>query len=581
MGKYPQEILTQVLAATDIVEIVGAAIELKSSGPGRFVALCPFHHEKTPSFHVTRDRQRFHCFGCGKGGDAISFLREFESIGFIEAVQKLAERAGIQLPATSDREGGEQYLRKQLLEIGSFAARYYSDCLQDPLKGGKGRAYLKTRKLKHETIRRFGLGYAPEGWSALLDAARTRGYRDSVIEASGLIKRSERGPYFDTFRDRLIIPIRDAAGNVVGLGGRDLKGDSPAKYMNSPETPVYKKSRVLFGLSEARDALRKEKYAIIVEGYFDLMRCFDEGIRNVVATCGTALTSEQASLLRRYVPEVLVVFDGDAAGVRAALRGIAILAAAGLTVRALVLPDNKDPDDYIQDAGVEAFRERVGGALDFVTFYIRMNGESLGTIEGRTDIAKQVFTIVQSIDDAMRTDAYLKQIARELQIDEWSVRREYEAQLRRRESGPRGEPKTSVHDSPFSMDDYDFVAALIASGPLCDRVRRELSGVSLKPGAFAQVLMGVLSGETDRFEDPAAASLYAAAANRPVPPADQAEVLVEKRIRSLKRDALKAEALDLQEAIRDAEKSGDVVRAAQLASRRVGINREIDRLGAA
>jgi DNA primase len=581
LGKYPQEILTQVLAATDIVEIVGASLDLKPSGSGRFVALCPFHHEKTPSFHVTRERQRFHCFGCGKGGDAISFVMEFESTGFVEAVKKLAERAGIQLPAPSDREGRDEYLRKQLLEVGGFAARFYADCLKDPLKGGKARAYLKTRQLKEETVRRFGIGYAPDGWSTLLDAARSAGFRDNVIEMSGLVKRSDRGSYFDTFRERLIIPIRDASGNVVGLGGRDLKGDSPAKYMNSPETPVYKKSRVLFGLSEARDALRKEKRAIIVEGYFDLMRCVDAGIGNVVATCGTALTSEQASLLRRYVPEALVVFDGDAAGVRAALRGIAILAAAGLTVRALALPDNQDPDDYIRDQGVDAFLAEVEQALDFVTFYVRMNEGSLGSIEGRTDIAKQLFTIVQSIDDAMRTDAYLKQIARELQIDEWSVRREYELQLRRREADPRVEAKAVAAPSRFSMDDCDFVAVLISNQPLCERVRHELTGVTLKPGALAEVLTRVLRGETGRIDDPDADALYAAAATRPPLPADQAEILVDKRIRSLKRDALQAEALDLQEAIRNAEKAGDVARAAQLASRRVGINREIDRLGAA
>ncbi len=417
MAKYSREIVTQVLAATDIVEIVGASLELKPSGTNRYVGLCPFHVEKTPSFHVSRDRQQFYCFGCEKGGDAIAFVREFEGLSFIEALRKLADRAHIQLPAMTEREGKEEFLRARLIELGAFASRYFIENLKNPLKGGKARQYLKTRNLKDETTRKFGIGFAPDAWSEFRDAARTKGFTERELDASGLVKRGERGSYYDTFRDRLMVPIRDVSGNVCAFGGRDLSGDSQAKYINSPETVLYKKSRVLYGLHEARDALRKEKFALLVEGYFDLMRCVDSGIANVVATCGTALTPEQAALIRRYVPEVVVVFDGDAAGVRAALRGIAILTAAGLTVRALALPGGQDPDDFIQEHGVEEFHKLVDDSLDFVTFYIRMNHERLGTIEGRSDVAKEVFTIVQSVDDVLRVEEYLKRVASELDVD--------------------------------------------------------------------------------------------------------------------------------------------------------------------
>ena len=584
MGKYSQEIKARVLAATDIVELIGSSLELKPSGAGRFKALCPFHNEKTPSFSVSRDRQRFYCFGCQKGGDAINWVMEHDTLPFPDALRKLADRAGIELPAPSERDGKDDYLRRQLIELGSFASGFYSDMLKDPMKGGKGRNYLKKRELKDETVKQFGLGFAPEGWSHLVDAARAKGIRDAVLDASGLIKRGERGSFYDTFRDRLMVPIRDVSGNVVAFGGRDLGGESQAKYINSPETAIYKKGRVLYGLFEARDTLRHEKRAILVEGYFDLMRCFDVGVRNVIATCGTALTSEQANLIRRYVPEVVVVFDGDAAGVKAALRGVAILTAAGLTVRALTLPDGKDPDDFIRAEGADAFRGLIDGAQDFVTFYVRMNDSRLGTIEGRTDVAKEVFTIVQSLGDAMRTDEYLKRLARELQLDEWSVRREYQAQLQRRDANGPIEKAPEKPRAKFAVDDTDFIAALLAGDELRHRVKTALAGVTLKPGPFTEVLIAVLDAEdgvsAEALENPDASQLYAAASNRHVDPETGLQI-VEKRLTSLRREALLDEDANVLEQMRDAKRRGDIASEAELAMRRVGIRKEIDRLGAA
>lgn len=584
MGKYSQEIKARVLAVTDIVELIGSSLELKPSGAGRFKALCPFHNEKTPSFSVSRDRQRFYCFGCQKGGDAINWVMEHDTLPFPDALRKLADRAGIELPAPSERDGKDDYVRRQLIELGSFASGFYSDMLKDPMKGGKARNYLKTRELKDETIKQFGLGFAPEGWSHLVDAARAKGFRDAVLDASGLAKRGERGSFYDTFRDRLMVPIRDVSGNVVAFGGRDLGGESQAKYINSPETAIYKKGRVLYGLFEARETLRHEKRAILVEGYFDLMRCVDAGVRNVIATCGTALTSEQANLIRRYVPEVVVVFDGDAAGIKAALRGVAILTAAGLTVRALTLPDGKDPDDFIRADGVDAFRGLIDAAQDFVTYYVRMNGSRLGTIEGRTDVAKEVFTIVQSLADAMRTDEYLKRLARELQLDEWSVRREYQAQLQRRDANGSIERTPQKPQAMFAVDDTDFIAALMAGDELRRRVQSNLAGVTLKPGPFAEVLIAVLNADdgisVEKLENDGASQLYAAASNRHVDPETGLQI-VEKRLTSLRREALLDEDANVLEQMRDAKRRGDVASEAELAMRRVGIRKEIDRLGAA
>jgi DNA primase len=589
LAKYSREIVNQVLTASDIVELIGASLELRPSGSNRFVGLCPFHNEKTPSFSVSRERQSFYCFGCEKGGDAVTFVMEFEGLSFMEALRKLADRAGIRLPAPSEREDKEDYLRRQLIDLGTFAARLYTDTLRDALKGGKARQYVKTRQLKEETIKRFGLGYAPDAWGTLVDAARVKSIKDPVIEASGLAKRGDKGLY-DLFRDRLMIPIRDVSGNVVAFGGRDLSGTAPGKYINSPENPVYKKSRVLYGLFEARDSLRSEKRALLVEGYFDLMRCFDAGVCNVVASCGTALTHDQAALLHRYVPEVVVVFDGDAAGVRAALRGVAILTDAELTVRALVLPDGKDPDDYIRDHGVEAFRALVDQSLDFVTFYIRLNGERLTTIEGRTTVAKEVFTIVQGIDDAMRVDEYLKLAARELQLDEWNVRREFAVLARQRqEDAPRAvaaAPREDEDQSKLVRDDCDFVAVLLSSEPLREMVQKELAKVPLCLGPLAEVLDALFSEDSaaplsQRIESEEGRRLYAAAANRIHAWTEKGELLVQKRVCRLKREALQTRAAALQEGIRAAERSSDMARVSQLLAQKVGIDREIQGLGAA
>ncbi|HOT50930.1 MAG TPA: toprim domain-containing protein, partial [Candidatus Hydrogenedentes bacterium] len=278
----------------------------------------------------------------------------------------------------------------------------FQDCIGDVLKGGLGRQYLKTRELKPETVKRFGLGYAPDGGNRFVEAARAKGFKDNVIEASGLARRNERG-LFDFFRNRLMIPIRDISGNPVAFGGRDL-GDGVPKYINSPENALYKKTRTLYGLFEAREGMRREKRVLLVEGYFDLMRCFDAGIDHVVATCGTALTAEQAALIRRYVPEVVIVYDADLAGIRAALRGVSLLTNAGLTVRAMTLPDGKDPDEYIRKHGPESFRALADAAADFVTFYVRMSENRLDTIEGRTAVARELFVILAGINDELRVN---------------------------------------------------------------------------------------------------------------------------------------------------------------------------------
>lgn len=583
--RYSRDVVAQVLAANDIVDVIGACLDLKPSGSNRFVALCPFHKEKTPSFSVNRERQMFYCFGCEKGGDAIAFLCDYEGVVFVEALRKLADRAGIRLPAPSGRSDKEESLRHQLFEAGIFAQRFFARNLEDPLKGGRARSHLRARALKPDTVKRFALGYAPDDWRALIGAAREAGIHDRVLESAGLAKRAEGKDPYDFFRDRLMFPIRDVSGNVVAFGGRDLGGEASAKYINTSENSVYKKSRVLYGLHETREALRREKQAVLVEGYFDLLRCFDVGIQNVVATCGTALTDQQAALIRRYVSEVVVVYDGDPAGVRAALRGIAILTGAGLTVRALALPVGQDPDDYIREQGVEAFRSLMDAAPDFVAFYARMNGDRLTSIEGRTEVAKEIFAILLAIDDELRRDEYLKRTARELELHEWAVRKEFQVFLRTGRS--RDARISSEEEAPVTLkmseDDREFLSVLLVNEPMRERAKELLATVTLSPSPLVEVLGALFDDPkadvAGRLSSDGARALYAAASNTPALVSERAESLVQKRVTRLKKDALLVEAGRLQEAIKEAERQDDGAKVTELISRKIGINREIEEVG--
>jgi len=571
------------LSANDIVGVIGAYLELKPAGTARFKALCPFHNEKTPSFTVSRDRQIFYCFGCEKHGDAISFLQEYEGLTFHEALRKLADKAGIRLPAFTERDNKEEFLRSRLIELNKFANAHFIKMLEDPLKGSTCRQYMKTRRLKQETVKKFGLGYAPDGWSNLLDSARNAGFRDSVLAPSGLVKQGQRGSFYDVFRNRLTIPIRDVSGNVVAFGGREL-GDAVPKYINSPENALYKKSGVLYGLHEAREGMKREKRAILVEGYFDLMRCFDEGIDNVVASCGTALTDRQAALIHRYVREVVVVFDADAAGIKAALRGVGVLANAGLTVRAMTLPDGKDPDDFIKAHSADEFRKLVDNADDLITFYISANEQNTSTIEGRTELANDLFNLIAVINDPLQRDEYLKLAASSLEIDYWRYRDKFnqfirDHQARRQTNITVAKPADNAKNAAFTQHDRDFVAAVLSDQGLLDKAKKELDGVPLPDGPVGEVLSALFEASgldvVRRLESDHARDLYAAAATGLELAPDVAEQLVAQRVARIAKKALMAQAAEVQQQLQAAERADDQTRVIELLRKKSALNRKI------
>lgn len=592
MAHYGKEVILQVLSAVDIADVIGASLHLQPAGPGRLKALCPFHTEKTPSFVVNRGRQTFHCFGCGQGGDALRFVTEHEGLSFMEALRKLADKGGVRLPALSERDDKQEYVRQQLLEFGKFAGAHFRENLESPAVGQRGRDYLLTRELNPETVRRFGLGFAPDSYDDLLSVARKKGFRDPVLEASGLFKRGERGGLYDFFRGRLMFPIRDTSANVVAFGGRDLTGESPAKYINSPETAVYRKSRVLYGLSESREALRKSQRALLVEGYFDLLRCFDAGIENVVASCGTALTEEQATLLRRYVPEVTIVYDGDGAGIKAALKATGILVRAGLTVRAMALPGGQDPDDFIKQEGGEAFLGLVAAAPDFVTYYATMSGERTKSIEGRTEVAHEIFEMVVAIDDAVRVDEYVKRTASALGLNAHACRTEFEKYVREKKkgvavtarAGAGAEAEEAAPAAVFHRDDLEFLSALMEKAELLAEARARLESVALPEGPLGTVLGDLLTGEANGHANPAwaeeAARLYAAAACMETREEAVGE-LVRKRLVRIEREVKVARCVALERELAEAERVKDAALMGTLLRDVIAARREVEKLGPA
>ena len=348
-------VVERVREATDIVEIIGAYVQLKKMG-ARLGGLCPFHREKTPSFYVNPALQAFHCFGCGVGGDVFSFLMQFEKMSFPEALRYLAERAGVQLP---DRRGESSDRTQRIREALSLARSWFREQLLGPA-GGEGRAYLDGRGIGPEMGEAYGLGFVPDQWDGLVRHARTL-LSDRILIEAGLAAESSGGRVYDRFRHRLIIPIENSAGAPVGFGGRAL-GDQEPKYLNSPETAVYRKGSVLFGVSAAREGIRQEDRVVLVEGYFDVIALRQAGIKGVIGSCGTALTSEQAALLRRLGVKVILLFDGDAAGRAAALRALPVMAAETAEFAVASPPTGKDPDLWVRTEGVDTVRRALDEA---------------------------------------------------------------------------------------------------------------------------------------------------------------------------------------------------------------------------
>lgn len=444
MKQIPRETIEEVRSRNDIADIIGSYLPLKNAGT-RFKANCPFHKEKTPSFTVSPDRQIYHCFGCGAGGDVIRFIQEYEKVDFMTALQMLADRCGMEL---NFEEGGtgDGADRRKLFQIHEGVAQLYQRILMEHESGEAGRSYLATRALSPEIIKEFQIGFSPDRFDALEKWAQQKKVPLELMEKAGLMIKSDKGRgYYDRFRNRLMFPIRDEAGRVIGFSGRAIvKDEKSGKYVNSPETPLFHKSRVLFAIDKARRAMADSRQAIIVEGQIDAIRCHEAGLANVVASQGTALTSDHARMIRRYADEVILVLDADAAGQKAALKSSAAFIAEELSVRVASLPPGEDPDSLIRDHGAEALRERVKSAVSALDFLINCfaQTENLKTETGVMRTAKAVQALIAQAPGAVQRDRMVKQAAERLGLSSSALQRD----LARRKERPA--PAAAAPEAP-------------------------------------------------------------------------------------------------------------------------------------
>lgn len=418
----PSEAIEQVAAASDIVEVIGSYFPLTRAG-SNFKALCPFHQEKTPSFIVSPQRQTFHCFGCGVGGTVFRFVMDYEHIEFPAAVRKLAARAGIPIVEERAEESRQHEARRALLRLHADAAEWFHENLLKRDLGVAARDYLKARGISRDVAKSWRLGYAPNSWDALSRWGNTQGYRRDQLLTSGLVKlrdeeRSE-GDFYDRFRDRLIFPIFNDVGEVIAFSGRVLATDAGgAKYINSPETPLFRKGHVLFGLHRTKRALIEASCAIVCEGQIDLITIFEAGIQNVVAPQGTAFTQNQASVLKRFVSEVVLCFDSDSAGEKAAERSLDALLQNDLHVRVAEMPKGEDPDSLVRSAGRERFEALIRSAPDFFDYAIGKKAAeaNLNSLVAKMQVARGLAAIIANVREPLMRSEVVNKVASRLQI---------------------------------------------------------------------------------------------------------------------------------------------------------------------
>ncbi len=536
-GLIPESIIEDVRRAADIVEVISEVVVLKPAGRN-LVGLCPFHNEKTPSFTVSPEKQIFHCFGCGQGGNVFAFLMQHQGMSFPEAVRALAERYHIAISETTSGAGqGGVDLRSRLQAVNSVALEFYRQSLARSTEGRSARDYLNRRGLSTAVVEAFQLGYAPAGWDHLLRFLRARRVPEALAEKAGLVvpRRSGSG-FYDRFRGRIIFPISDLNGKIIGFGGRVLDDELP-KYLNSPETPLYNKRRCLYGLYQAREHCRARKAVFIVEGYMDLLALHQHGITNTVATLGTALTAEQVALLKRFIGsgDIVLVFDGDAAGQKAAERTRPIFEQlhsrfqagsyqreSGVNTRVLELPGGHDPDTYLREHGPEAFADLATEAKGMVAFLIdaalRQHGD---TIEGRAMAVGDLIGPLQAVGDPVTRSLYVKLLAEKVGVDETAIVRRLARPVARPPAAKTGGPTEGLAPLCLPAIERQLTAMMLQyPDALADIDKRCLTSYfkNFQLKAVAEAVLtryreaGTVDGVIERLKDPQLQRLAAALA---------------------------------------------------------------------
>lgn len=567
--RFEDHIVEQVGSANDIVEIISQYVPLKRAGR-HLKACCPFHQEKSPSFMVQPEKQMFHCFGCGAGGDVFSFLMRHENMTFPEALKFLAERAHITLPERrSHREDGGQ--KEKLYEVCQAAADFYHELLFMEA-GAPARAYLVKRKISEAMIREFKLGWAPNEWRTLFDRMMLKKYPEALLKQAALIQQSPKGNYYDTFRGRLLFPILNLQNKVIAFGGRLIADQEGPKYLNSPETPIFSKRRELFGLNLAKKFIDREwPNLILVEGYMDFLALYQHGFRNAVATLGTALGEDHVRLMRRFVEEVIVVYDGDKAGEAAALRGLEVLLEGGMQVKLVSLPKGEDPDDFLNKRGNDAFAALLKNAQDFFDYKLQAllarypRQDALGL----SKISREMFETFLKVKNTVMLSEYFKRLARALQVDEHSLRTEF-SRLGKKDVPAKERPQEVAarpEGGKPAPEELLLLVLMAEVPPFCDRACGEIKDTDLKTPASRQLFEYLrqvneqgkkctLSGLLVRIQDPQYREQLVAAMVSLDETADRERIL-EDCIGKIKQGRASGRLEELRRMILAAESGGD------------------------
>ena len=592
-GRIPEAVVEQVRAASDIIEVIGRHVALTKRG-ANFFGLCPFHTEKTPSFSVNPERGFYRCFGCGASGSAFTFLMEIEKLTFPEAVRRLAEEVGIRLDSDRSGAGGES-AAVQAYRANGFARTWYAAQLRDSENGARARHYLVERGVSSEIGKRFGLGYAPGGWTALIDRARREGLTPDTLVSAGLAVRHESGRVYDRFRDRLVFPITSPSGRVVAFGGRVLEPDVEPKYLNSAESAVYQKGATLYGLEQTRDAIRRAGEAIVVEGYMDLLALVEVGVENVLATGGTAFSELGARTLARHTERAVLCYDGDEAGRSAAARAAEITLGQGLEVRVVTLPEGDDPDSLARTSGQAGVRRLIEGALSFLDYimWIEAPEGAKRDADWRRRVARRALDAAAGMGDPAARELFLREVSAGLGVDYGLLSQSLGRRRRPRAAGAEasaGSAQSAALAVP--TEERWLLAAMLAQPGVARMLGPELGPEDFSDGsstAVAEAIREAASGGLavgtatlmDQLTEPDARAFLAALdvgqwAEDPVGAEETARACLAK----MQRRRLDQHRSEVFASLRDAQAEGDAPRQTQLSEQLRDLDRRRRELAA-
>lgn len=592
--RYPQTFIDDLKRQADIVRVIQDYVQLKKKG-ANWMACCPFHKEKTPSFSVSPSKEIFYCFGCHKGGNVLNFVMEIERVAFPEAIRIVAEKTGMPLPTmVEDRRFDERRHEKdEVIQLNTWALEWWEGQFESTPEAKIARDYLQQREITEATRKTFRLAYAPDSWDALTLHLKKKGATQAQIERSGLVVKRDDGKCYDRFRGRLISPVMDMQNRVIAFGGRTLKHED-AKYINSPETSAYVKGKNLFGLNLTRDEIRRSGFAILVEGFFDLIVPYQFGVRNIVASLGTALTGDQAKLLSRFARKVVVNYDGDRAGVQAAKKSIEILLAEDLEVKVLVLPDNSDPDEFIRKFGVTEYQERRARAQPHIQFVIdnALRDRSLHRPAEKAEAVEEVLPYIRAVNNRVQKREYFDMAMDALRVTDLPLRRELWQSLRRG-TGQPSEPAQRVVRREFvqaTVAEEQLLQLLLADERLRRAILPQLQPSDYEALPTAPIFQAILESHNEHLipdldnltakignDEPFALQLLPRLLIGENPNADEKEfdprVAAEKCLDALRLVNINRRIQEIGAELAAAERAGDDKRVVELSVEYGGLNK--------